>query len=113
MLSRIGIRAPFLLCIVLILGCGTARPNAKDVERDLAKAVPLQSSPRQVLAYLGTHGIEHSQYRRDTEQGNSIKAVVRDKSKWEIVKTDCGIVFKFDEHDRLTGYDVQDRYTGP
>jgi len=106
MCSRIGIRALHLLC-------GPARPNAKALERDLAKAIPLQSSPKQVLDYLSAHQITHSQYLHDAYQGNSIMAVVRDKSKWEIVTADCAIVFKFDEHDRLTGYDVRERYTGP
>jgi hypothetical protein len=29
------------------------------------------------------------------------------------VKTDCGIVFRFDDHDRLVAYDVREHYTGP
>jgi hypothetical protein len=42
-----------------------------------------------------------------------IYAVIRDQSKWEIVKTDCSIVFRFDDHDRLVSYNVSERYTGP
>jgi hypothetical protein len=89
------------------------RPNAKAVEHGLANAVPLQSSPNQVLDYLSVRKIEHSQYLRDPVQGNSILAVIRDQSKWAIVRTDCGIVFRFDNHDRLIAYDVRERYTGP
>jgi hypothetical protein len=98
---------------LLLLGCGSVKPSAKDVERDLTKAVPLQSTPVQVLDYLSGQKIEHSQYLRDAVQGNSIHAVVRDTSKWAIVKTDCGIVFRFDDHDRLVAYDVREHYTGP
>jgi hypothetical protein len=98
---------------LLLLGCGQARPNAKAVERHLAKAVPLQSTPAQVLVYLNGQKIEHSQYLRDAVQGNSVQAVIRDMSKWDIVKTDCGIVFRFDDHDRLVAYDVREHYTGP
>jgi hypothetical protein len=97
----------------MILGCGPARSDAKSVERDLAKAIPMQSSPAQVLNYLSVRGIEHSQYIHDAEQDNSINAVIRDKSEWKIVKTDIGIVFKFDKRDRLTGYDVRQHLTGP
>jgi hypothetical protein len=98
---------------VFLLGCGPASPNAKDVERDLAKAVPLQSTPTQVLDYLNMRKIEHSQYARDAVQGNSILAVIRDQSRWAIVKTDYGIRFLFNDHDHLVAYDVREHYTGP
>jgi hypothetical protein len=109
--ARVGI--PLVLCSFLLIGCGPARPNAEDVRQDLAKALPLQSTPSQVIDYLSREKIEHSEYLRDPMQGNSIKAAVRDKSKWNIVKTDCCILFRFDEHDRLVAYEVRERYTGP
>ena len=110
---RCAFRTASLLCCSLLLGCGPASPNAKDVERDLAKAVPLHSTPAQVLDYLREQKIEHSQYLRDAVQGNSIQAIIRDTSKWNIVKADCGIVFRFDNHDQLVAFDVRGRYTGP
>jgi len=110
---RAGIRTSYLLCVLMLLGCGPAKPNAKDIERDLARSVPLQSTPAQVLDYLTVHKIEHSQYVRGAADGNLIYAAIRDQSKWNIVKTDCAIVFRFDDHDRLISYDVRDRYTGP
>ncbi len=110
---RAGMRTSYLLCALILTGCGPAKPNAKAVERELAKAVPLQSTPAQVLNYLTVQKIEHSQFLRDAAQGNLIHAVVRDQSKWDIVKTDCSIVFRFDDHDRLVAYDVRERYTGP
>ena len=113
MILRCAFRIASLLCCLLLLACGPASPNAKDVERDLAKAVPLRSTPVQVLDYLREQKIEHSQYLRDAVQGNSIQAIIRDTSKWNIVKTDCGIVFRFSDHDRLVAIDVRERYTGP
>jgi hypothetical protein len=113
MIFREGIQTASLLCSLLLVGCGPAGPNAKDVERDLAKTLPLQSTPTYVLDYLNRGKIEHSQYVRDAVQGNSIQAVIRDQSKWAIVKTDCGVVFRFDDHDRLIAYDVREHYTGP
>ena len=111
--TRPCIWTSYLLCVLMLLGCGPAKPNAKTVERDLAKTVPLQSTPAEVLNYLTAQKIEHSQYVRDAARGNLIYAVIRDQSKWDIVKTDCGIVFRFDNHDRLVSYDVREHYTGP
>jgi hypothetical protein len=113
MFLRARIRIPYIIFALLLLGCGPAKPDAKAVERDIAKAVRLQSNPMQVLDYLSEQKIEHSQYLRDAAQGNTIQAVVRDRSKWDIVKTDCGIVFRFDNHDRLVAFDVREQYTGP
>jgi len=79
----------------------------------LAKAVELQSNPTQVLNYLSGQNIEHSAYIRDHEKGSSITAIVRDHSKWNIVKVNCGIVFNFDNNDRLTSYEVREHFTGP
>jgi len=110
---RAGIRTSYLLCVMMLLGCGPAKPNAKDIERDLANSVPLQSTPAQVLDYLTAQKIEHSQFIRDATQGNLIHAEIRDQSKWNIVKTDCGILFRFDDHDRLISYEVSEHYTGP
>jgi len=112
-LARARIRRVFLLGCVLLPGGGPAPPNAKAVERDLAKAVPLQSSPAQVLESLSAQKIEHSQYLRNRSAGNSILAVVRDRSKWAVVKVDVGIEFKFDGDDRLAAIQVRERYTGP
>jgi hypothetical protein len=113
MSKRAGARAPYLFCVMMFLGCSHARPSAKDLQRDLAESVPLQSTPGQVLDYLTAHKIEHSQYVRDATQGNLIHAEIRDQSKWDIVKTDCGILFRFDDHDRLLSYEVSEHYTGP
>jgi hypothetical protein len=110
---RAGARESYLFFVMMLLGCGSAKPNAKDVERDLTKTVPLKSTATQVLDYLTRQKIEHSQYVRDATQGNLIHAEIRDQSKWEIVRTDCGIVFRFDDHDRLVSYEVSEHYTGP
>jgi hypothetical protein len=101
------------LSSLLLVGCASTKPSAQAVEQTLSKAVPLQSTPGQVLDYLSRQKIEHSQYLRDAVKGNSIQAVIRDTSKWDIVKTDCGIVFQFNDHDRLLAFDVRERYTGP
>jgi len=107
------IRAGCFLWGLLLVGCGPARPSAEVVKRDLSTAVPLQSTPAQVLTYLTRQRIEHTEYNRDARQGNLIHAVVRDRSRWNIVKTDCSITFHFDDRDRLVAFDVREWLTGP
>ena len=109
----IRIRAVCFLLGLLLVGCGPVKPSTDDLKRDLAAAVPLQSTPTQVLTYLTRQRIEHSQYLHDAVQGNTIHAIVRDRSKWDIVRTDCNITFQFDDRDRLVGFQVRERLTGP
>ena len=97
MLSRIGIGAPFLLCIVLILGCGPARPNSKDIERDLAKAVPLQSSPAQVLDYLAATQNKAIRSRRlfvISPSGRSLRLIVESSLNSTIMIDSQGTTFR-------------------
>jgi hypothetical protein len=102
-----------LLSCLLLLGCRSAKADPKAVEQRLVTAVPLQATPNQVIDYLNSQKIEHSEYRTDAKQGNSIKAIIRDKARWRLVKTNYSVVFRFDSHDRLVGYDVRPAYTGP
>jgi hypothetical protein len=67
----------------------------------------------QVLDYFTVQKVEHSQYVRDAIQGHLVRAVIREQSIWAIVKTDCSIVFRFDDHDRHMAYEVRERLTGP
>jgi hypothetical protein len=117
MLAYMRLRGRFpilgLIGLLLLLGCESRQTDTKAVEQRLETAIPLQSSPGQVLNYLEDQRIEHSQYQRDALSGNSIKAAIRGKSKWEIVRTDYGIDFWFDKHDRLSSIDVRPKYTGP
>jgi len=73
----------------------------------------LHSSVAQVIDYLDAQKIQHSEYLPDAVRGNSIQAVVRDHRRWAVVKTDVGIVFRFDGHDRLASYEAAEHYTGP
>ena len=101
------------LGLLLLVGCVSQEAKTKAVEQRLTTGVPLQSTPTQVLSYLESQRIEHSPYQRDAMKGNSIKAAIREKSGWNVVRTDYGIVFTFDDHDHLTHVDVQPWYTGP
>ena len=107
------IRRLCFLCGLLLLGCGSERPDPMVAGRDLAKGVALQSTPAQVLGYLNDKNVKHSQYLRDSAQGNLIYADIPDTRKWAIVRDDCGIEFRFDDHDRLAKVEVREHLTGP
>src|SRR3989442_15643411 len=101
-----------LLGGLVLLGCRSMLTNPEAVKQQLLAAVPLQSTPTQVLDYLNKRKIEHSEYLRDPVEGNSIKAILRDQSKWSIVMN-YSIVFQFNDQDRLIAYVVRPAYTGP
>ncbi len=107
-----------IVCVVsgflLLPGCGPRKADPKAVEQRLASAIPLQSTASQVLDYLNRAKTDHSDYLRGA-QGNSIEAIIRarDNSRWRLAKTDYSVVFRFDGHDRLVGYEVRPVYTGP
>ena len=102
---------PFLLGGLLLFGCGT-KPDPKFLGQSLARAVPLESTPAQVLSYLDGQKIEHSGYKRDEITGYAISATIPDSRRgW--TKTNCMILFRFDKHDRLIASDVREDHEGP
>ena len=108
---RTLIQFSFLLCGSLLLGCGT-RPDTKVLGQGLAKAVALTSTPAEVEGYLSRRKIEHSEYRRDAIAGNFILATIYD-SKWSWTHTNCLVIFRFDQRDRLIEADVREDHKGP
>ena len=113
MLLRAGIRTACFLCCLLLIGCGSRKPNVEAVKQDLAKALPPQSTPAQVIDYLDGKGIEHSEYLHDPVKGRCINAFVRDRTLFARVRTHCGLLFHFDDHDRLVSFEAREIRTGP
>jgi hypothetical protein len=99
-----------LLGCMLLAGCGLYRPDPKGLEQQVAGAVPLHSSPAQVMAYLNTQKIGHSPYKRDATMGNTIEGEMQVKTTRAFVNPSYEVIFRFDDHDSLTAYDV--RYMG-
>jgi hypothetical protein len=98
----------------LMMACSSSEGGSQVVERDLTHAVPLNSSPSQVLDLLNWRKIEHSPYMRKTTKGNLIFAMIRQTTPtWSLVKTGYSVVFRFDDRDRLLAYDVRPVHTGP
>ena len=102
----------FLSCL-LLFGCRSAEIDRKALAQEIAHAIPLQSTPTQVLSYLDGRKIEHSLYMRDALKGNSIGAIVRyDPSELAVVHTSYSIEFRFDDQNHLIAKEVHEKYTG-
>ena len=108
-----GIRRACFLCCLLLIGCGSRKPDVEAVKRDLAKALASRSTPAQVIDYLDSKGIEHSEYLNDPRKGRCINGFVRDKTLFTSVKANCGLLFHFDDHDRLVSFEAREIRTGP
>lgn len=97
---------------LLVLACGSGNVNSAAIEKQLAAAIPPGATVDHVVEYLNLEKVEHSEYRRDATP-RTISAMIRDESRFALVKTSYQIVFHFDEHDRLVSYSVRPVYTGP
>jgi hypothetical protein len=104
-LFRSGI-ACLPVCL-LLSGCAVSKAGSKGLEQELANAVPLKSSPAQVIDYLNSKKIKHSKYHRDETLGNEIEAEISVKSGHTMVDPSYDVAFRFDDHDQLFERDVQ------
>ena len=99
--------------LVLIAGCKSATKASQLTNSQIGQGIPLNASRSQVIALLESKHIEHSSYRVDPKNGNTITAISRDTSKWHIVREDHIVDFRFDSSDRLISKDGHNHLTGP
>ena len=99
--------------LLLITGCKSATNATQLTNSQIGQGIPLNASPSQVIALLESKHIEHSIYRVDPKNGNTITAISRDTSKWHIVREDHIVDFRFDSSDRLISKDGHNHLTGP
>ncbi|MGD0799635.1 MAG: hypothetical protein ABR910_18125 [Acidobacteriaceae bacterium] len=95
------------LACLLLAGCAAYKPVTSDIQQQFATALPLHSSPAQVLDYLDRQKINHSPYRRDPSSGNKIEAELDIKTRHALTDPSYSLEFSFDDHDRLIASDVQ------
>ena len=110
--SRFGVSCS-LICLLLTVGCHSAKTDPKAEAEALVHAIQPQSTSAQVISYLEQHDIEHSQLKKNSIHDSSLVAIVRDRSKWKIVQANYGIVFHFDGQNRLRSAGIEPHYTGP
>lgn len=101
------------VCPLLILGCKSTNAGPKAEAEAIAHSIPMESTPEQVKAYLDELKIEHSQYQKNSIGDGVIEGILRDSSKWEIVRTSYGVVFQFDDKKHLRSIKIEPHYTGP
>jgi hypothetical protein len=107
-------RVVFTLSCLLVLGCSSSKTSPKAVADSLVREIPLQSTPPQVLDYLNSHKVKHSQYIQDSVRGNLIEAAIPyDPTEWRVVYTSYGIEFRFDSNNHLIDKETHELYTGP
>ena len=98
--------------LLLITGCKSATNASQLTNSQIGQGIPLNAGPSQVIVLLESKHIEHSSYRVDPKNGNTITAISRDTSKWHVVREDH-IRFRFDSSDRLISKDGHNHLTGP
>ena len=99
--------------LLLITGCKSATNASQLTNSQIGQGIPLNASPSQVIALLESKHIEHSSYRADPKNGNTITAISRDTSIWHVVREDYIVDFRFDSFARLISKDGHNHLTGP
>ena len=96
------------IAAVLLTVCACSRAKYSEpsqLRMAIEKNVPVNATREQVVAFLKSEGIEHS-------NENEIPGIVRDASGI-FIKGSITVTFKFDSAGRLAGYDVTEVLTGP
>ena len=99
--------------LLLITGCKSATNASQLTNSQIGQGIPLNASPSQVIALLESKHIEHSSYRVDPKNGNTITAISRDTSKWHVVREDHIVDYRVDSSNRLIAKDEHNHLTGP
>lgn len=113
LISVIGL----VLIALFFAGCRSG-PSAEEMRKQIAAALPVGSTKPQVVAFLDSRSISHSDIQDSFELDEThqriktriITASIRRKSFW--TKSQVYMVFYFDDSDRLTKYDVKNVNTG-
>jgi hypothetical protein len=105
------------MCVLVItsisVACWPADMDPAPIERRLRDELPPQSPPSAILAYLDRSKIEHSAYLIDSENGKTIRAVIRERSRLTFTTSAWTVVFRGDDHDRLVRFEVRREYIVP
>ena len=86
------------------------------LEADVREHLPAGSSRAEVASFLDQRRIPHSyvdESKGAPEYSRTEMAMVRGATQSWLIRGDIQILFKFDDHGRLTKYTVQQIFTGP
>jgi hypothetical protein len=90
--------------------------TVQQVQDQIRQNLVIGSTRNQVEAYLEAQRIPHSYVNQSPagpEYSRIESALIADSSSTRLVRGDIQIVFRFDDHDKLTQYTVKEIFTGP
>lgn len=93
-----------------------AGTDVASIEREIRQQLPLGSSRTTVVSYLDQRHIHHSyvhEFKDSPEYNRTEMALIRNVSHSGPVRRDVQILFKFDDHSKLTAISVKEIFTGP
>lgn len=105
MSRNVQLQIALLMCL-LLCGCAPYHADTDGIQKEIAGAMPLNSSPAQVTAFLDGLKIAHSRYQDDKSLGNTIEAVIEVKMPHAWANSSYNLVFHFNDQNRLEGYEV-------
>ena len=103
----------FLTTILPFVGCRSSPPSAEEMKKLIAAQLPLGSSKSQVVTFLDSRSVSHSDIQEHNEFDEEhrwakfriMTASIRQDTFWS--KSQVLMVFYFDDSDRLTKYNVK------
>lgn len=102
----------FVAIGVLVIGCA---PTVSQIESQIKKEIPTGSTKAQVVAFLDSHGYEHSaNYKPELyyNKTKTINASVPKKSYGILTEGKIHITLVFDNDNKLANYKVEEILTG-
>jgi hypothetical protein len=106
------VKTLFFAISVLITSCA---PTVGQIESQIKKEIPIGSTKAQVVAYLDSHGYEHSaNYKPELyyNKTKTINASVPKKSYGILTEGKIHLTLAFDNNDKLASYKVEEILTG-
>jgi hypothetical protein len=101
-----------VLTSVLVLGCSERIRTQDDVRKMLSEHLPPGTSEKQVGEYLDKQQIPHSECAQPAE--NCVLAKFSGGTqRFNVVRTDYGVTFRFDARNTLVATEIKPYYTGP
>ena len=92
------------------------RVTKSQIDNEIRGQLPL-GTPRAVIeTFLDKRAIAHHYFEDSAnaaEDSRTEYGMIRNASAIGLIRTDLQLRFKFDSQSRLTGYSVQELYTGP
>ena len=99
------------ICSLIMLGgCSRKTTDAASVRREILARIPAGSKASEVIRYLDSVRIEHSDY---LENERKMRAIIRSASKTLLVRGDIEVNFSFDSNAILDSITVKEVFTGP